>query len=294
MKKAKLSVLMICMLLFVSGCSFTRNGSDKKRKESETTEAPLVTASGTSAYYDINNDVKEAATYTDAESEADAESSEEPIVEKVSEYSDMQDFFTNGLTEYSGDASIIVNNDIPFFTDDQLTTECYIDYGVLDELGRTQASIAVLHKDNLPEEERTDIDDDIKPTGWVQNKYPGIVDSEDGWLLQRCHLIMNRMIGSESDVITNLLAGTYYFNNTSMYMNEIEALDYIKYNEDGYHLLYRVTPYYIGDELMARGVLIEGKSVEDNGESFSMCRWAYNVQPGIEIDYATGDNWSLE
>ena len=283
-----LKLLLFLLMLSLTGCSLTRNGEGKK--ESETTEEPLVTASGTSAYYDINENVKDVATYTDSDEAGNTEEEKE----YTAEYSDMNDFFENGLVEYSGDASIIVNNDIPFFTDDQLTTECYIDYGVLDELGRTQASIAVLHKDNLPKEERTDIDDDIKPTGWVQNKYPGIVDSENGWLLQRCHLIMNRMIGSESDVITNLLTGTYYFNNTSMYMNEIEALDYIKYNENGYHLLYRVTPYYIGDDLMARGVLIEGKSVEDNGESFSMCRWAYNVQPGIEIDYATGDNWILE
>lgn len=283
-----LKLLLFLLMLSLTGCSLTRNGEGKK--ESETTEELLVTASGTSAYYDINSNVKDVATYTDSDEAGNTEEEKE----YTAEYSDMNDFFENGLVEYSGDASIIVNNDIPFFTDDQLTTECYIDYGVLDELGRTQASIAVLHKDNLPEEERTDIDDDIKPTGWIQNKYPGIVDSENGWLLQRCHLIMNRMIGSESDVITNLLTGTYYFNNTSMYMNEIEALDYIKYNENGYHLLYRVTPYYIGDDLMARGVLIEGKSVEDNGESFSMCRWAYNVQPGIEIDYATGDNWILE
>lgn len=281
-----LKLLPFLLMLSLTGCSLTRNGEGKK-KEPETTEEPLITASGTSAYYDINENVKDVATYTEAEEESEDTTEEYEI---TTEYTDINDYFSD-IPEYSGEVSVIVNNDIPFFTDDQLTTECYTDYGSLDPLGRTQSSIAVVYADNLPEGERGEIGH-IKPTGWVQNKYEGIVDSDPPYLYNRCHLVMWAMIGDESNVQENLITGTRYFNTSGMLPNETEVLNYIK--TSGNHVIYRVTPYYNGDNLLANGVLMEAKSVEDDGASLSLCRWVYNIQPGIEIDYSTGDNRSLE
>lgn len=291
MLKYKYLIPSLILCLILTGCSFTRG---EKTTEEITEEAPLVEASGTSAYYDINADVKDVATYTDADNDTEEDLykvEESDTYELVTEYTSASEFYAE-LPEYSGEVSIVVNNDIPFFTEEDMTTECYTYYGELDELGRTQYSMCVTCSEDLPEGDREAIDKSIKPTGWVQNKYPGIVDSDPPYLYNRSHLLLNAALGTQSDVLENLITGTRYFNTQGMWPNEEEVLNFIK--TGNMHVLYRVSPFYQGDNLLASGVLMEAKSVEDNGQSLSMCRWVYNVQPGIEIDYETGENHSLE
>ena len=128
----------------------------------------------------------------------------------------------------------------------------------------------------------------IRPTGWKHNKYPGIVDSDPPYLYHRCHLIAFALTGQNANE-KNLITGTQYMNTEGMLPFENLVADYIK--ETGNHVLYRVTPMFEGDDLVARGVLMEAFSVEDYGEGICYNVFCYNVQPGVIIDYETGDNW---
>ena len=130
----------------------------------------------------------------------------------------------------------------------------------------------------MPKKEREDISS-IEPTGWVQAKYDG------EYLYNRCHLIGHQLAGEDANEL-NLITGTRYFNVSGMLIFENQVADYIKENENN-HVLYRVTPVFEGDNLVASGVEIEAYSVEDNGKlCFNI--FVYNIQPGIEIDYKTG------
>lgn len=189
------------------------------------------------------------------------------------------------IPEYNGSAYITINNDIPIFKDEEL--KIIRDYGELDSLGRTTASIATVSKNTISKEDRSDIGF-IKPSGWVQKKYSGIVDSNPPYVLNRSHLIMWFLQGNISNVKENLISATRYCNCEGFLPNEEEVVNYIKTTDN--HVLIKATPYYIEDELMCRGILYEAMSIEDNGKSFHICRWIYNVQPGIEIDYKTGDS----
>lgn len=126
----------------------------------------------------------------------------------------------------------------------------------------------------------------IKPTGWHTVKYPGIVDGN--YLYNRCHLIGYQLSGENANE-KNLITGTRYFNVTSMLPFENEVADYVK--NTGNHVMYRVTPVFAGDNLVADGVLVEAYSTEDNGKGVCFCVFVYNIQPRIEIDYATGESW---
>ena len=197
-------------------------------------------------------------------------------------------FSYNDIPAYKEDAYVVVNQDIPFFTEEDMTTDSFTEYGNLDELNRATSCKAVICKEYPPEDEREDISD-IKPTGWVQNRYEGIINTESSTIYERCHILMWCLVGNESNTLQGIMTGTHYFNIEGMYSNENIVLQYVKYNDN--HIIYRVTPHYTGNNLLADGVLIEAMSVEDKGASLSICRWAYNVQPGIEIDYRTGENW---
>jgi hypothetical protein len=268
----KKALIITLLILSLAGCG--------KREQPTTEEILLKGGSKTTDYEDINEKAAEKA----AEQKIIKPASAGDAVSNHFDYSD--------IPEYTSDMYIVVNNDIPFFTEGDLTTECYFSYSPLDSLGRCGSSTLVVCKDTLPEEEREDIGKDIKPSGWHQNKYPGIVDSDPPYIFNRAHLGMWAMEGNQSNVPENLITGTRKFNTEAMLPNEMEALEFIKSSD--MHLLYRVTPYFEGDDLLARGVLMEAMSVEDKGESFHFCRWAYNVQPGVEIDYSTGENWIEE
>ena len=138
----------------------------------------------------------------------------------------------------------------------------------------------------MPTEPRGSIGD-VRPTGWVQEKYPGIVDSEPPYLYNRCHLIAYAMTGQNAND-RNLITGTRYMNATTMLPYEEQVLRYLD-NSDN-HVLYRVSPLFKDSELVARGVEIEAYSVEDEGEGICFHVFVYNIQPGIEIDYLTGNS----
>jgi len=188
------------------------------------------------------------------------------------------------IEEYSGSPYIRVNGNVPFFTEEELTGESYESYGDLDSLGRCSACIASIGQDMMPTEERESIGA-VKPTGWNLVKYPDVVDGN--YLYNRCHLIGYQLTGENANE-KNLITGTRYMNVDGMLPFENMVADYVK--ETNNHVLYRVTPIFQGDNLLASGVLMEGESVEDKGEGILFCVYCYNVQPGVAIDYADGSS----
>ena len=194
-------------------------------------------------------------------------------------------FSLREIPAYSGTPYTEVNGNQPYFTEEELTTQSFETYSELDSLGRCGVAYANVGQDLMPTEPRGEIGA-VKPTGWHLVKY----DNVDGkYLYNRCHLIAY-MLAAENANPQNLITGTRYLNTQGMLPFETKVCDYIK--NTGNHVLYRVTPIFDGDNLLADGVLMEAYSVEDAGEGISFCVFAYNVQPGIGIDYATGDNWA--
>lgn len=187
----------------------------------------------------------------------------------------------NSIPEYSDKAYIAINGNEPAFTKDELTTESYEFYSELDSLGRCGYTMACVGRDIMPTEDRGSIGQ-VKPTGWQTVKYD-IVDGK--YLYNRCHLIGFQLTGENANT-KNLITGTRYLNIDGMLDFENMIADYVK--ETGNHVLYRVTPIFKGNELVARGVQMEAYSVEDDGEGICFNVYAYNVQPGVVIDYATG------
>ena len=190
------------------------------------------------------------------------------------------------VTSFATSASVVVNNNVPEFTEDEITTSSYESYGELDSLGRVTTAMACIGQDLMPTTERGSIAD-IRPTGWQQNKYPGIVDSDPPYLYNRCHMIGYQLTGENANE-KNLLTGTRYMNVEGMLPYENEVAEYIR--STGNHVMYRVTPVFEGSNLLCDGVQIEAYSVEDGGRGVSFNVFCYNVQPGVEINYADGSN----
>lgn len=177
----------------------------------------------------------------------------------------------------------VLNNNIPLFSEDEITIESFEEYSELDVLGRCGTALACVGTDLMPAEERGAIGQ-IKPTGWHTVKY----DCVDGkYLYNRCHLIGYQLSGENANE-RNLITGTRYLNIEGMLPFENEVADYV--NETGNHVMYRVTPYFDGENLLADGVQMEAWSVEDEGDGICFNIFAYNIQPGILIDYATGES----
>ena len=193
-------------------------------------------------------------------------------------------FDINSVPKYSGSAYVAVNGNVPFFTKDEIKSESFEYYSELDSLGRCGVTVASIGVDIMPTEPRGEIGM-IKPTGWVSARYD-FVDGKS--LYNRCHLIGFQLSGENANR-QNLITGTRYLNIKGMLPFENMVADYVKETEN--HVMYRVTPIFIGENLVASGVLMEGFSVEDDGEEICFCVYAYNVQPGVVIDYATGENW---
>lgn len=193
-------------------------------------------------------------------------------------------FSLSDVPAYSGKAYTSVNGNVPYFSAAELTTQSFETYSDLDSLGRCGVTYACIGKDLMPTEERGSIGM-VKPTGWHTVRYDDLVDGK--YLYNRCHLIGYQLTGENSNT-KNLITGTRYLNIEGMLPFENMVADYIQ--ETNNHVLYRVTPIFEGNNLLANGVLMEGYSVEDKGAGVSYCVFAYNVQPGIEIDYATGES----
>ena len=193
------------------------------------------------------------------------------------------DFVLTDLPTYVGSAYTVLNNNVPVFSPEELTTEGYEFYSPLDALGRCGTVIASVGRETMPaeDEDRGNISS-VKPTGWVQASY----DSMGGQpLYNRAHLI-GWQLTAENANERNLVTGTRYLNVQGMLPFEDMVADYVK--ETGNHVAYRVTPIFEGNNLVCSGVQMEGFSVEDNGEGICFNVYCFNVQPGIIIDYATG------
>ncbi|MBP8969354.1 MAG: DNA/RNA non-specific endonuclease [Lachnospiraceae bacterium] len=191
----------------------------------------------------------------------------------------------NLIPLYSGADSVILNDNKPMFNQYDVRNIKVQWFTPLDSLGRCGSAIAMIDRSMMPTEERGYIGD-VKPSGWHTVKYPDLIS--DMYLYNRCHLIGYALTGENANEL-NLITGTRYFNVSIMYEFERKVIDTIE-NTDN-HVLYRVTPYFMGDELVARGVEIEAFSVEDYGQSVCFHVFCYNVQPGIGIDYLTGESW---
>lgn len=189
----------------------------------------------------------------------------------------------SNIPDFSGDAYVEINNNEPYFTEDDYTTTSFEEYDDLDDLGRCTLAYACIGSDLMPTEERGSIGQ-VKPSGWNYAKY----DCVDGkYLYNRCHLIGYQLTAENANEC-NLITGTRYLNIEGMLPFENLTADYIEETDN--HVLYRVTPIFEDDNLLAKGVLMEGKSVEDDGEGVCFNVFCYNSQPEIEIDYSDGSS----
>ena len=187
------------------------------------------------------------------------------------------------IPEFVSEPYVIINNNIPEFDESDMVTESYEYYSPLDKLGRCGVAMACVGTDIMPTEERGAIGQ-IKPTGWHLVKY----DCVDGkYLYNRCHLIGYQLTGENANR-QNLITGTRYLDVEGMLPFENAIDDYVEETKN--HVIYRVTPIFDGDNLLASGVQLEAKSVEDNGKGICFNIYAYNSQPSISIDYKTGES----
>ena len=201
----------------------------------------------------------------------------------INKYVTVESYALSDIPEYNNEPYVVINNNEPEFSDEDKTTKSFEKYDNLDYLGRATKAFANISTDLMPTEKRGNIGM-VKTSGWHTVKYD-IVDGK--YLYNRCHLIGYQLTGENANE-KNLITGTRYLNIEGMLPFENMVADYVK--ETDQHVMYRVTPVFEGDNLLAAGVLMEGKSVEDNGEGVLFCVFAYNVQPGVSIDYATGES----
>lgn len=217
----------------------------------------------------------------DSVAEQPEESSSDP--EELADELSTAEFSLADVEAYTGQTYAVVNGNRPYFSEDELNGPSYEYYSELDELGRCGVACARIGVDLMPTEKRDSISH-VEPTGWQSVKY----DNVDGkYLYNRCHLIGFQLAGENANE-KNLITGTRYLNVDGMLPYENMIADYVKETEN--HVMYRVTPVFEGDNLVASGVLLEAESVEDQGEDIEFCVYVYNVQPGVVIDYATGES----
>lgn len=196
----------------------------------------------------------------------------------------LQEDISEEVQTFSGGAYAVLNGNIPLFTDEERkSTDAFEQYSELDELGSCGAAFANICRELMPTQEREPIGQ-IKPSGWQLVKYDFI---DGNYLYNRCHLIGYQLAGENANE-KNLITGTRFLNVSGMLPFENEVADYIRETDN--HVLYRVTPVFEGDNLVASGVTMEAYSVEDMGEGVCFYVYAYNCQPGVEIDYAAGDS----
>ena len=185
---------------------------------------------------------------------------------------------------YAGEPAVEINGGIPFFSREELRAESYTSFSPLDALGRCGPAMGCLGPELMPAEERGPIGT-VRPSGWQTARYDDLI--EDRYLYNRCHLIAYMLCG-ENDNERNLITGTRWLNTRGMLPYEILVGDYLE--RTGNHVLYRVTPVFLGEDLLASGVLIEAADLESRGRSFSLCRYVFNVQPGVLIDTRDGSS----
>ena len=274
--------LLLCLCMLV-GCGSGAATQVMLKAEDSETESYVETVQTESAENDPGDET-EIQTAAETEIQAAAQVQSDDSKQKVVHTGTASAFNAADVLAYSGEPYTAVNNNEPYFTSDNLTTEAFENYSELDALGRCGVAYANVCLETMPTEKRGSISE-VKPTGWHSVKY----DNVDGKsLYNRCHLIGYQLTAENANQ-QNLITGTRYLNVDGMLPFENMVADYVKETDN--HVLYRVTPIFTGDNLVADGVLMEGYSVEDEGDGICFCVYAYNVQPGITIDYATGDSW---
>lgn len=290
------SRILSCFLIFTLCFSIlTACGSDTALSDNTPSESSQVEISdsqdstpGETEERDGSESLDSASSKGDAvPSQSDAPSASQGQQTESSaptEITTASSFSLSDVPAYSGKAYTSVNGNVPYFTAAELTTTSFETYSDLDTLGRCGVAYACIGQDLMPTKERGSIGM-VKPTGWHTVRYDDLVDGK--YLYNRCHLIGYQLTGENANT-QNLITGTRYLNIEGMLPFENMVADYIQ--ETNNHVLYRVTPIFEGNNLLANGVLMEGYSVEDKGAGVSYCVFAYNVQPGIEIDYATGES----
>ena len=195
------------------------------------------------------------------------------------------------IPDYAGEDVLILNENIPSFTRYDLEHTEGETYSDLDSLGRCHTAMAMLDKSMMPLTERDyDALKAVTPSGYRQEKYHGIIDADPPYLYNRCHLIAYAMTGQGANE-KNLITGTHHMNTVTMLPYEEQVLRYL-YRTDN-HVLYRVSPYFKGRELVARGLEIEAYSVEDQGTGVCFHVFIYNIQPKVQIDYSTGESHQI-
>lgn len=271
--------LLLCLCMLV-GCGSGAATQVMLKAEDSETESYVQTESAEND----PGDETEIQTAAETEIQAAAQVQSDDSKQKVVHTGTASAFNAADVPAYSGEPYTAVNNNEPYFTSDNLTTEAFENYSELDALGRCGVAYANVCLETMPTEKRGSISE-VKPTGWHSVKY----DNVDGKsLYNRCHLIGYQLTAENANQ-QNLITGTRYLNVDGMLPFENMVADYVKETDN--HVLYRVTPIFTGDNLVADGVLMEGYSVEDEGDGICFCVYAYNVQPGITIDYTTGDSW---
>lgn len=274
--------LLLCLCMLV-GCGSGAATQVMLKAEDSETESYVETVQTESAENDPGDET-EIQTAAETEIQAAAQVQSDDSKQKVVHTDTASAFNAADVPAYSGEPYTAVNNNEPYFTSDNLSTEAFENYSELDALGRCGVAYANVCLETMPTEKRGSISE-VKPTGWHSVKY----DNVDGKsLYNRCHLIGYQLTAENANQ-QNLITGTRYLNVDGMLPFENMVADYVKETDN--HVLYRVTPIFTGDNLVADGVLMEGYSVEDEGDGICFCVYAYNVQPGITIDYATGDSW---
>ena len=295
--KLRVFATAIASALLLSGCDYlVENAYDQTETNiGIVSEAIAENASVKQENVSDDNDQKtnEAAipevTVSD-ESIVDAAIIEETVAEPKAYNENIKveapPFKASDIPEYNGSPYAEINNNVPFFTDHPDSS--FAIYSPLDNLGRCGVTYANISKDLMPTEKRGEIGS-IRPSGWHTVKYNDLI--KDLYLYNRCHLIGYQLTGENANE-RNLITGTRYMNTEGMEPFESRVANYI--SSRNAHVLYRVTPIFDGNDLLARGVLMEAYSTEDDGTGICFCVFCYNVQPGIGINYADGDSWVIE
>ncbi len=280
MKQKKLFPLLLSFLLILAACASpvdTRETSVvslplENVLETETTSSTEETSSSVD---EINEEINKKISLKETTTVEDTTATQEILAQTS--------FSLENVPAYSGSAYTVINVNVPFFTDSEITTSSYESYSNLDSLGRCGVAMACVGQDIMPTESRGSIGS-VKPTAWHTVKYDCV---NGNYLYNRCHLIAYELTGENANA-RNLITGTRYMNVSGMLPFENLVADFVK--ETGYHVMYRVTPIFEDNNLLASGVLMEALSVEDSGAGIQFCVYCYNVQPGIIINYANGNS----